>query len=353
MNAEFFAALDALETENGIPKNYMLEKIETALITAFKRDNNNNTNVKVYLDESKKEIKVYQLKDVVESGTVENPALQIELEDAKKVNHRYEIGDVAEIEFKPKDFGRISAQTAKQVIIQGIREHERGMLAKEYESKKEELISATVYKVDPVTGNAVLNIGKGEAVLNKTEQIPGEVLKEGKQIKVYVTEVKNQVKGPVINLSRKHQGFIKRLFELEVPEITDGTVIINAISREPGSRTKMAVSSSNKDVDPIGSCIGAKGVRINTILEEIKPEKVDIIKYSDDPVEYIKAALSPSTVIEVKVNTDERTCRVLVESNQLSLAIGKEGQNARLAAKLTGYKIDIKTPAAAAAAEQG
>lgn len=344
MNAEFFAALDDLETVNGIPKDYMIEKIEAALITAFKRDNNNNNNVKVYLDENKKEIKVYQLKEIVEA--VENPALQIELEDAKKINHRYAVGDIAEIEFKPKDFGRISAQTAKQVIIQGIREHERGVLIKEYESKKEELISATIYKVDPATGNAILNIGKGDAVLNKTEQIPGEVLREGETIKVYVTEVKNQLKGPIINLSRKHQGFVKRLFEIEVPEITDGTVIINAITREPGSRTKMAVSSTNPDVDPIGSCIGAKGTRINTILNELKPEKVDIIKYSEDPVEYIKAALSPSNVLEVIVNPEEKTCRVLVENNQLSLAIGKEGQNARLAAKLTGYKIDIKTPAA-------
>ena len=345
MNAEFFAALDDLETVNGIPKDYMKEKIEAALITAFKRDNNNNSNVKVYLDEGKKEIKVYQLKDIVE--IVENPDLQIELEDARKINHRYILGDIAEIEFKPKDFGRISAQTAKQVIIQGIREHERGVLVKEYESKKEELISATVYKVDPVSGNAILNIGKGDAILNKNEQIPGEVIREGETIKVYVTEVKNQMKGPIINLSRKHQGFVKRLFEIEVPEIADGTVIINAITREPGSRTKMAVSSTNPDVDPIGSCIGAKGIRINTILNELKPEKVDIIKYSDDPVEYIKAALSPSNVLEVIVNDEEKICRVLVENNQLSLAIGKEGQNARLAAKLTGYKIDIKTPTTA------
>jgi len=344
MNAEFFAALDALETENGIPKDYMIEKIEAALITAFKRDNNNNSNVKVYLDETKKEIKVYQLKEIVEA--VENPALQIELEEAKKINHRYVMGDIAEIEFKPKDFGRISAQTAKQVIIQGIREHERGVLIKEYESKKEELITATVYKVDPVSGNAILNIGKGDAVLNKTEQIPGEVIKEGAIVKVYVTEVKNQMKGPIINLSRKHQGFVKRLFEIEVPEIADGTVIINAVTREPGSRTKMAVSSTNPDVDPVGSCIGAKGARINTILNELKPEKVDIIKYSEDPVEYIKSALSPSNVLEVIVNEEEKTCRVLVENSQLSLAIGKEGQNARLAAKLTGFKIDIKTPAA-------
>ena len=343
MNAEFFAALDALQSETGIPKEYMLEKIETALITAFKRDSS-NTNVKVYLDENKKEMKVYQLKDVVE--VVENPALEIDLESARKISRRYDIGSVAEIEFKPKDFGRISAQTAKQVIIQGIREAERGILIKEYESKKEELISATVYKIDPPTGNAILDIGKGEAVLIKSEQIPGEVIKEGERIKVYVIEVKNQTKGPLITLSRRHQGLVKRLFELEVPEIGDGTVIINNIAREPGSRTKIAVSSNNEDVDPIGSCIGAKGGRINAVVSELGNEKIDIIKYSEDPVEYIKEALSPSKVVEVKVNETERSCRVVVEPSQLSLAIGKEGQNARLAAKLTGYKIDIKTSAA-------
>ena len=340
MNVEFFAALDALQTETGIPKDYMLEKIETALITAFKRDSN-NANVRVYLDENKKEMKVFQLKDVVEE--VENPIYQIDLEGARKISRRYDIGSVAEIEFKPKDFGRISAQTAKQVIIQGIREAERGILIKEYESKKEELISATVYKVDPPTGNAILDIGKGEAVLTKSEQIPGETISEGQRIKVYVIEVKNQTKGPLITLSRKHAGFVKRLFEIEVPEINDGTVIINAITREPGSRTKMAVSSNNPDVDPIGSCIGAKGGRINAVVSELGEEKIDIIKYSEDPVEYIKAALSPSNVIDVMVNEGERSCRVIVEPSQLSLAIGKEGQNARLAAKLTGYKIDIKT----------
>jgi len=342
MNVEFFAALDALEAETGISKEYMLEKIETALITAFKRDAN-NANVKVYLNEVKKEMKVFQLKDVVEE--VENPVLQIDLESAKKISKRYNIGSVAEIEFKPKDFGRISAQTAKQVIIQGIREAERGILIKEYESKKEELISATVYKIDPPTGNAILDIGKGEAVLVKSEQIPGETIREGERIKVYVIEVKNQAKGPIITLSRRHAGLVKRLFELEVPEINDGTVIINAIAREPGSRTKIAVSSTNEDVDPIGSCIGSKGGRINAVVNELGDEKIDIIKYSDDPVEYIKSALSPSNVIDVTVNETERSCRVIVEPSQLSLAIGKEGQNARLAAKLTGYKIDIKTSA--------
>jgi len=360
MNAEFFAALDALRDETGIPKQYMLEKIETALVTAFKRDSG-NSNVKVHLDEEKKEMKVFQLKEVVE--TVENPALQIDLEGAQKISRRYEIGSIAEVEFKPKDFGRISAQTAKQVIIQGIREAERGLLIKEYESKKEELISAVVYKIDPPTGNAILDIGKGDAMLVKSEQIPGEEIKEGDRIKVYVIEVKNQTKGPLITLSRKHAGLVKRLFELEVPEISDGTVIINSIAREPGMRTKIAVSSQNPDVDPVGSCIGAKGGRINAVVGELGDEKcigakggrinavvgelgdekIDVIKYSDNPAEYIKSALSPAEVIEVTVNEAERSSHVAVDASQLSLAIGKEGQNARLAAKLTGYKIDIKT----------
>ena len=342
MNVEFFAALDALQEETGIPKQYMMEKIEAALLTAFKRDSS-NTNVKIHLNEDKKEMKVFQLKEVVE--TVENPALQIDLANAQKISRRYTIGSVAEVEFKPKDFGRISAQTAKQVIIQGIREAERGLLVKEYESKKEELISASVYKIDPPTGNAILDIGKGEALLVKSEQIPGETIKEGERIKVYVTEVKNQAKGPLITLSRKHPGLVKRLFEIEVPEISDGTVLINNIAREPGMRTKIAVSSSNPDVDPVGSCIGTKGSRINAVVSELGNEKIDIIKYSENPAEYVKAALSPAEVIDASADETEKICRAVVEPSQLSLAIGKEGQNARLAAKLTGYKIDIKTSA--------
>ncbi|MCL2098931.1 MAG: transcription termination factor NusA [Oscillospiraceae bacterium] len=340
MNAEFFAALEALQEEKGIEKSYMLEKIETALITAFKRDNN-NANVRVYLNEEKKDIRVFQLKNIVEN--VEDPVLQIDLESAKKINPRCVLGGVAEIEFKPKDFGRISATTAKQVIIQGIREAERDMLAKEFENKREELLPAIVYKIFPDTGDALLTIEKNEMILLSSEMIPGETLKEGSDIKVYVTEVKNQARGPIVTISRKHSGLVKRLFELEVPEIADGTVIINALAREAGSRTKVAVSASNPDVDPVGSCIGPKRIRVNTILKELNGEKIDIIKYSDEPEEYIKAALSPATaILEVFVNPEERTCRVLVDAQQLSLAIGKEGQNARLAARLTGYKIDIK-----------
>lgn len=339
MNTELFSALDALQKEKGIPKEYMLEKIEVALMTAFKKDYP-NTSIRVYLDDQKKDLKVYHLKNITE--TVEDPLTEISLEEAKKISSRYNIGAVAEVEFKPKNLGRIAAGTAKQVIIQSIREAERGILIQEYESKKDEMISATVYKIDPVNGNVILNVGKSEAVFMKSEQIPGEVLREGEIIRVYVCEVKNQVKGPVITLSRRHQGLVKRLFELEVPEIQDGTVIIKSIAREAGSRTKMAVYSTNKDVDPIGSCIGAKGMRINNVVKELNNEKIDIIKYSDDPAEFIRAALAPADTIDITVN-DDKTCQVSVNPSQLSLAIGKEGQNARLAAKLTGFKIDIKT----------
>ena len=349
MNVEFFAALDALQEEKGIEKSFMIEKIEAALVAAFRRDNP-NANVRVQLNEEKKEMRVFLLKDIVEE--VEDPAQQIDLEAAKKLNARNILGGVAEVEFKPKDFGRISAQTAKQVIIQGIREAERGMIVKEFENKKEELVSAIVYRVFPDTGDALLNIGKNDMIILKGEQIPGEILKEGENIKVYVTEVKNQAKGPIVTISRKHPGFVKRLFEIEVPEISDGTVVVNSIAREPGSRSKIAVSATNPDVDPVGSCIGPKRTRINTILKELSHEKVDIIKYSDDPVEYIQSALAPATaILDVAVDQNARTCIVIVDAQQLSLAIGKEGQNARLAARLTGYKIDIKPPSESESSE--
>ena len=351
MNVEFFAALDALQEEKGIEKSFMIEKIEAALVAAFRRDNP-NANVRVQLNEEKKEMRVFLLKDIVEE--IEDPAQQIDLESAKKLNSRNILGGVAEVEFKPKDFGRISAQTAKQVIIQGIREAERGMIVKEFENKKEELVSAVVYRVFPDTGDALLNIGKNDMIILKGEQIPGEILKEGENIKVYVTEVKNQAKGPIVTISRKHPGFVKRLFETEVPEISDGTVAVNSVAREPGSRSKIAVSTINPDVDPVGACIGPKRTRINTILKELSHEKVDIIKYSDDPVEYIQSALAPATeILEVTADQNARTCTVIVDAQQLSLAIGKEGQNARLAARLTGYKIDIKPPSEVSESAEG
>ena len=340
MNTEFFNALDALEKERGIPKEYMLERVEAALISAYKKDSGGNSNVRIVLDPVKKDVKVYQVKNIVE--TVEDPETEISLEEAKKLNRRYVLGGVAEFEVKTKNFGRISAQTAKQVIIQGIREAERSMMIKEYESKKEEVITATVVKIDPQNGNVIVDTGTSEAVLLKGEQIPGETFEVGEHIKVFVMEVKNELKGPIVTLSRTHFGLVKRLFELEVPEIQDGTVIIKGISREAGSRTKIAVESRDENVDPVGACIGNRGSRISSILGELHGEKIDIIPFSEVPEKYISAALLPAAVKSV-VLEGERSCRVLVAPDQLSLAIGKEVKNARLAAKLTGYKIDIKT----------
>jgi N utilization substance protein A len=340
MNTEFFNALELLEKEKGIPKEYMLEKVEAALISAFKKDNGGRENVRVAIDEVKKDIKVYEVKNIVEE--VIDPDTEITLEAAKAISRRHVLGGVVETEVKTKSFGRISAQTAKQVIIQGIREAERSMAVKAYESKREEIISAVVTKVDPTNGNVVVDTGTSEAVILKSEQIPGETLAVGDHIKVFVMEVKNEIKGPIVTLSRSNPNFVKRLFELEIPEITDGTVVIHNVSREPGSRTKISVSSRNADVDAVGACIGAGGRRISEIVNELGGEKIDIVTYSDVPEEYVRAALSPATVNSV-VLENERFCRVIVNPDQLSLAIGKEGQNARLAARLTGYKIDIKT----------
>ena len=340
MNTEFFNALEALEKERGIPKEYMLERVEAALISAYKKDNGGNTNVRIVLDPIKKDVKVYQQKLIVE--VVENPELEISLEDAKKINRRWVLGSFAETEVKTKNFGRISAQTAKQVIVQGIREAERTMMIKEYESKREEVVTATVIKIDPVTENAVVDTGTSEAVLLKSEQIPGEIYTVGQKLKVFIMEVKNEVKGPIVTLSRTHFGLVKRLFEIEIPEIQDGTVVIKGISREAGSRTKIAVESRDENVDPVGACIGNRGARIASILNELGGEKIDIIKFSEDAEEYVAASLSPATVKSVTLDA-ERSCRVIVDPDQLSLAIGKEGQNARLAARLTGFKIDIKT----------
>ncbi|MBR6768760.1 MAG: transcription termination/antitermination protein NusA [Clostridia bacterium] len=339
MNSEFFTALEILEKENGIPKEYMLERVEAALISAFKRENG-GSNVRIAIDPVKKDIKVYQLMDIVE--VVEDPATQITLESAKKISRRYVLGGVAEIEVKPKNFRRLSAQTAKQVIIQGIREAERGNMIREYEDKREEIITAVVQKIDEASGSVVVDTGTSYATLLKNEQIPGETFTVGEHIKVFVMEVRKEMKGPIVTLSRTHPHMVKRLFEIEVPEIKDGTVVIKAITREAGSRTKIAVAARVEGVDPVGACIGNRGMRINSIVAEIGGEKIDVIKYSEQPEEFVKAALAPATVNDV-VMDGERSCQVFVDSEQLSLAIGKEGQNARLAAKLTGFKIDIKT----------
>ncbi len=345
MNKEFFDALEAIEKEKGIPREYIIEKVEAALMTAFKRDNSGLSNARVKLDPEKKDFKFFRELTVVDE--VQDEKTEISLEEARKKSRRYSVGDIYEVEIKTTNFGRITAQMGKGVIIQGIREAERGMMIKEYEEKKEEIVTAVVEMVDPLTQNAVLELGKNRMTLFRAEQIPGETLTPGQRVKVFVTEVKKSLRGPSVSLSRIHPGLIRRLFELEVPEIADGTVEIKAIAREAGSRTKMAVLSNDENVDPIGTCIGPKGARKSKITQEICNEKIDIIKYSDVSEEFIAAALAPATVISVSpVSDNDRMYRVIVSDDQLSLAIGKEGQNARLAAKLTGFKIDIKPSSA-------
>ena len=338
MNTEFFTALELLEREKGIPQAYMIEKIEAALVSAFKKEYGNNTNVRVHIDPAKKDVRVYQQKEVVE--VVEDPATQISLADAKAMSRRNVLGGTVEFEVKTKNFRRLSAGAAKSVIIQGIREGEHRAMQEAYESKREEIITATVQKIDYETGNILLDTGNGFATLLRSEQIPGEYYEVGDKIKVFIQEVNKELRGPLVTLSRVHSGLVRRMFELEIPEITDGIVVIKGVSREAGSRTKIAVYSRDESVDAVGACIGAHGMRIDSILNELGGEKIDIVKYSEDPAQYVTAALSPATVISAEMES-ERFCRVVVAPDQLSLAIGKEGQNVRLAARLTGIKIDI------------
>ncbi len=338
MNKEFFAALQLLEKEKGIPQEYMIEKIEAALVSAFKKEYGSNTNVRVHIDPVKEDVRVYQQKEVVE--VVEDPGTQISLEEAKAISKRNTLGKIVEFEVKPKNFRRLSAGAAKSVIIQGIREGEHKAMQEAYESKREEIITATVDKIDYETGAIVLNTGTGRAVLPKSEQIPGESFVVGDKIKVFIQEVNKEMRGPIVTLSRVHPGFVRRMFELEIPEITDGVVIIKSVSREAGSRTKIAVYSRDENVDAVGACIGSHGMRIDSILSELGGEKVDIVKYSEIPEEFVAAALSPATVLDAQMDGD-RFCKVIVAPEQLSLAIGKEGQNVRLAVRLTGIKIDI------------
>ncbi len=345
MNAEFFEAIEDIEKEKGIPRAYMYEKINQAMLTAFRRDNPEcGDNVEIILDEEKKRIEMSLKKTVVEE--VENPNLEIQLEAAKKLSRRAKVGDMIAIPVETKKFGRIAAQAAKNVIIQGIREAERGMIYEEFNSKEHEILTGVVSRIEPKTGAVSIRVSSNseytEAMLSANERIKTEELKEGDRIKVYVVEVRNQGRGPQVLISRTHPGLVKRLFELEVPEIYDGTVEIKSIAREAGSRTKMAVWSADENVDPIGACVGPRGGRVATIVDELGGEKIDIVKYSENPEEYIAASLAPSEVVSVTMLEDGKSCRVVVPDNQLSLAIGKEGQNARLAAKLTGFKIDIK-----------
>ena len=339
MNAEFFGALEQLEKEKGIPQAYMLEKIQLALLSAFKKEFGNDALMRVEIDPDKKKMKAYLQKEIVE--TVENPICQIPLEEAKSKNRRYELGQFVETEVKTDCMHRLSAAAAKSVIIQGIREGERQAMQNAYESRKDELMTATVSKIDRETGNVLLELDRGTNILTKAEQIPGETFEVGQKIKVFLTEINKESRGPVVSLSRIHPKLVWRLFELEIPEIQDGTVIIRNVAREAGSRTKISVYSRDPAVDAVGACIGTHNMRIDAILSELSGEKIDIVEYSEEPEAYIAAALSPATVLSVTM-TGERACRVNVAPEQLSLAIGREGQNVRLAARLTGCKIDIK-----------
>ncbi len=337
-NKELFAAIAELSKEKGIPKEILIDKLQAALVTAYKKELGAGDNLVVELNEEKNSVKAYVEMQVVE--TVENPLVEMDLEEAHTYAKKYSIGDTVRIEKKVKEFSRIAAHAAKNVITQGIREAERGIIYQEFQSRENEILSGVVTRVEP--NNICIEINKTPVYLMASEQIPGERFQVGDHIKVYVVEVRETSRGPLVKISRTHPGLVKRLFEIEVPEIQDGSVIIKSIAREAGSRTKIAVYTEDENIDPIGSCIGPKGSRVASIVGELKGEKIDIVRYYDDPGDYIAQSLSPANVVNVFVAAGEKNCRAVVPDNQLSLAIGKEGQNARLAAKLTGWKIDIK-----------
>ena len=340
-NKELFEALRLLEKEKGIPAEYMITQIKKAIVTACRNLYGGNENVEIKMDADKNTFSVKLLKTVVEE--VEDENYEISLEDAKLISKRAAVGKEIGIPLEPKQFGRIAVQTARSVIRQGIRDGEKDQMLVEFQSKAQEIATATVERVDPVTGNATLKFGNAVTVLPKSEQIEGDDLCEGDTVKVYVAGVKETERGPRAIISRTHPDFVKRLFEKEIPEIYDGTVEIKSISREAGSRTKMAVFSEDSEIDAVGACIGTRGARVNTIVDELCGEKIDIVPYSDDPAEFIAAALSPANVVKVELAEDgTKACKATVPDGQLSLAIGNKGQNVRLAAKLTGYKIDIR-----------
>ena len=342
MNKEFFEALAMLEKEKGIPMQYLIEKIEAAISIAIKRDENGAEDNVVEINPETGRFYVAVRKTVVEE--IEDPANEILKAEAAKYNKTAAVGDIIEIPLETKDFGRIAAQAAKHVIRQGIREAERERIMQEYQSHCNDIITATVLRTDAKTGNVTLElVNKTEAVLPKSEQVPGETFADGQRIRVYVMDVFAGDKGPRMKISRTRAGLVERLFEMEVPEIYDGTIEIKSTAREAGSRTKMAVISHDENVDAVGACIGPKGTRVSGIVEELGGEKIDVVKYSEDIREFIGAALAPADVLNVEIEDEEaRSCKVTVPDNQLSLAIGNKGQNARLAAKLTGWKIDIR-----------
>lgn len=348
-----FSALKALEEERHIPVSYMVERIKQALVNAYRKDREDHKlpvseNVVVELTETR--MSMVQQWLVVEE--VENPNAEMTVDAAKNLNANAKAGDILSIPVKVEAFGRIAAQTAKQVIIQGIREHERGTMYESYSSKSQELLVGTVFNIDPITGDMRIQIGSGTdtsfAVLKVGEQIPGEVYKEGELIRVYAMEVRKTNRDPMVNVSRTHPNLVRRLFELEVPEIADGLVELRNIAREPGSRSKIAVRAVQEGIDPVGACVGPRGGRVAAIVNELHGEKIDIVTWSEDPCQYVAAALAPADVVSVELIPGQKACRVVVPDDQLSLAIGKEGQNARLAARLTSYKIDIKSQSKAA-----
>ena len=341
MSAENFKSLRLLETERGISMDFMLEKINKAIVAACKNNYDGNEEVIVSIDEEKSLFKVELLKTVVKK--VEIPGKEISLTEAKKINKKAKLGEQVGIVLDTKDFGRIAAQTARNIIRQGIKDGEKSLITKEFQNKLNQIVSALIERIDSKTGAFTLRIGKAESTLPKNEQIGNEKVKEGDHLKVYVSDVKSSEKGPKIMISRTNSNFVKKLFESEIPEIAEGIIEIKSVSREAGSRSKVALVSNNPKVDAIGSCIGSHGTRLNAIIEELGGEKIDLVEYSEDPAKYIAAALAPAHVINVEFTEEEtsNTCKVTVPDNQLSLAIGNKGQNVRLAARLTGYKIDI------------
>ena len=349
MNKEFIQAIEDLEKERHIPKDVLIEAIESALVSAYKKNYGTSQNVRVDINEETGDINVYMRMDIVDE--VEDEFTQISLDEARDIDYRYEVGDVVEYQVTPRDFGRIAAQTAKQVVVQRIREAERGMIFDDYITRQGEIVTGTVQRISNET--LFINIGRTEGILSANEQVPGEHYKVNDRLKVYIMDVKKTNKGPQVFLSRSHPGLVKRLFELEVPEVKDGTVEMKAIAREAGSRTKMAVYTEFENVDPVGACVGTRGARVQAIVDELHGEKIDIIAWSEDPQELIASVLSPAKVEKVLPAEDgEKAATVVVPDYQLSLAIGKEGQNVRLAAKVSGWKIDIKSHSQFLAAQE-
>ncbi len=348
MNADFIEALKDLEKEKGIQMDVLLEAIEAALISAYKKNFGSSQNVRVEIDKNNGDIHVFFRKEVVEEP--EDECLEISLAEARQFDPDFEVGDVFESEVTPKSFGRIAAQTAKHVVVQRIREAERTMVYDQFSGRKDDIINGTVLRQE--NKNIYIDLGKSEALLVPAEQIPGERYAQGTRLKVYLLEIKKTTKGPQIMVSRTHPGLLKRLFEMEVPEISEGLVEIKFVVREPGQRSKIAVYSKDENIDPVGACVGAKGMRVQAIVNELSGEKIEVVRWDEDPVIFVSNALSPAKVVSVAISEREKFAQVIVPDFQLSLAIGKEGQNARLAARLTGWKIDIKSESQAAEDEQ-